>query len=78
MHVIAAAIIRLPLAAGLLADAQMGVPAAVAALGLQRGLLTPGQAAAVIVAALVSLVACSGGAVLLSSKAGAPKAAAAT
>lgn len=78
VHVIAAAIIRLPLAAGLLADAQMGVPAAVAALGLQRGLLTPGQAAAVIVAALVSLVACSGGAVLLSSKAGAPKAAAAT
>jgi Kef-type K+ transport system membrane component KefB len=78
VHLVAAAVLRLPLAAGLLADAQMGVPAAVAALGLQRGLLTPGQAAAVIVAALVSLVACSGGAVWLGSQTKPPPKAAAT
>lgn len=67
VHLAAAAALRLPLAAGLLADAQLGVPSAVAALGLERGLLTPGQAAAVIAAALVSLAACAAGAALLAS-----------
>jgi Kef-type K+ transport system membrane component KefB len=67
VHLVAAAALRLPLAAGLLADAQLGVPAAVAALGLARGVLTPGQAAAVIAAALVSLAACAAGAAMLGS-----------
>lgn len=78
VHLVAAALLRLPLAAGLLADAQLGVPAAVAALGLERGLLTPGQAAAVIVAALGSLVACSVGAAWLGSRTTAPPKAATT
>jgi Kef-type K+ transport system membrane component KefB len=68
VHVAVAAALRLPPAAGLLADAQMGVPAAVASLGLDRGLLTPGQAAAVIAAALVSLVACAAGAAALAGR----------
>jgi Kef-type K+ transport system membrane component KefB len=50
-----AAAVRLPLSSGLLAAAEMGVPAAVAAIGLASGALQPGQAAAIIGAAAVSL-----------------------
>ena len=64
-HQIAARVVRLPAAAGLLATAQLGVPSAVAALGLARGYLDQGQAAAVIVAALVSLAAATLGSTLL-------------
>jgi Kef-type K+ transport system membrane component KefB len=68
LHMVVAAGLRLPLAAGLLADAQLGVPAAVAAIGLQRQILTAGQAAAVIAAALASLAACASGAALLARR----------
>lgn len=54
MHVAAALAGRLPAAAGLVATAQMGVPAAAVALGLRSGTLTPGQGAAVMTAALGS------------------------
>ncbi len=70
-HLIASLVLRLPAAAGLLASAQLGVPSAIAALGLSRGDLDSGQAAAVIAAALVSLAACAVGAELLARAAGA-------
>jgi hypothetical protein len=47
--------LRLPIWSGLLATAQMGVPAAVASLGLAAGWLTAAQAAAILAAALGSL-----------------------
>jgi Kef-type K+ transport system membrane component KefB len=56
-----AAITRLPLSSGLLAAAEMGVPSAVASLGLATDALRPGQAAAIMGAAALSLlVACFG------------------
>lgn len=60
-----AAITRLPLSSGLLAAAEMGVPAAVAALGLASNVLRPGQAAAIMGAAAVSLAVASVGAARL-------------
>jgi Kef-type K+ transport system membrane component KefB len=68
VHLIAAGIVRQPPAAGLVASAQLGVPAAIVALGLPEHVLTAGQAAAIIVAALLSIVACSVGAVGLEHK----------
>ncbi|MGH2911428.1 MAG: cation:proton antiporter [Solirubrobacteraceae bacterium] len=62
-HVVAARIVRLPPAAGLVASAQLGVPAAMVALGLSEHVLTPPQAAAIVVAALFSILVCSVGAV---------------
>ena len=64
-HLIAAAVVRLPAGAGMLATAQLGVPTAVAALGLSNGSLDQGQAAAVVAAALVLLAVATGGAVVL-------------
>ena len=65
VHTAVAVAVRLPVGAGLLATAQLGVPAAVASLGLTTGLLSPGQGAAVLAASLLSLAACSVGAHLL-------------
>lgn len=62
VHLLAARIVRQPRAAGLVASAQLGVPAALVALGLPAHVLTPPQAAAIVVAALISIVACSIGA----------------
>jgi Kef-type K+ transport system membrane component KefB len=62
LHLLAAAAMRLPAWCGLLASAQMGVPAAVAALGLNGGWLSGAQAAAVLAAALGSLVVAAVGA----------------
>jgi Kef-type K+ transport system membrane component KefB len=63
VHLLAARIVRQPRAAALVASAQLGVPAALVALGLPEHVLTPSQAAAIVVAALLSIVACSIGAV---------------
>jgi Kef-type K+ transport system membrane component KefB len=71
-HVVAARIVRLPRAAGLVASAQMGVPAAIVALGLSAHVLTASQAAAIVVAALLSIAACSAGAVGLAREGGQP------
>jgi hypothetical protein len=51
--------------AGLAATAQLGVPAGVAALGLEQHTLSPPQAAAIVVAALGTLAICPAGAALL-------------
>ncbi len=63
VHLLAARIARQPPAGGLVASAQLGVPSAIVALGLSEHVLTPSQAAAIIVAALVSILACAVGAV---------------
>ena len=61
--------------AGLAATAQLGVPAAVVTLGLQQQILTSGEAAAIVAAALGSLALTAVGVTLLGTAA--PKAAAA-
>jgi Kef-type K+ transport system membrane component KefB len=69
VHVIGARATRLPPAAGLLASAQLGVPAAIVALGLPAHVITPSEAAAIIAASLISLALCTAGAARLLSKA---------
>ena len=54
---------RLPI--GLLASAQLGLPAAAAALGLATGLLRPPIAAALVAGGLLTLIPASAGAILL-------------
>ncbi len=61
-HVVAAMVTKLPVSCGLLASAQLGVPAAVASIGLSTNALRPGQAAAVVGASIVSLAVASAGA----------------
>jgi len=56
-----AAIVRLPVWSGLLAAAELGVPSAVAAVGLANNALTAGQAAAIVGAAAVSLAVATAG-----------------
>jgi hypothetical protein len=63
VHVLAARLLRMPRDAGLVASAQLGVPSAIVALGLPLHVLTPPQAAAIVVAALASIAVCSLGAV---------------
>ncbi|HEY4812257.1 MAG TPA: cation:proton antiporter [Solirubrobacteraceae bacterium] len=61
IHLLAALLVRQPLGAALTATAQLGVPAAVASLGLAEHLLSPVVATAIVVAALVSLAVCTVG-----------------
>ena len=65
IHLAAVLLTRRPLAAGLAASAQLGVPAAIASLGLAEHVLSAEVAAAIIVAALVSLAVCTVGVDLL-------------
>jgi Kef-type K+ transport system membrane component KefB len=64
VHVLAGKLIRAPVAVALIVTAQLGVPAAVAKLGLAEGVLKAGQGAAIIVAALASLGICAAGTAL--------------
>jgi Kef-type K+ transport system membrane component KefB len=59
IHLAAALATRRPPSAGLAASAQLGVPAAVASLGLAAGVLSSAVATAVVAAALVSLGVCT-------------------
>ena len=65
IHVAAGVLWRLPLGSGLLASAQLGVPAAVVSIGLASRQLTAAQGAAVMASLLVTLGACAVGGVLL-------------
>jgi Kef-type K+ transport system membrane component KefB len=65
VHVVASLSIHAPRAVGLLATAQVGVPAAVIALGLSAHALDQGQASAIFCAALLSTAASAAGAQLL-------------
>jgi Kef-type K+ transport system membrane component KefB len=73
VHLVASRAIRTPLSIGLLASAQMGVPAAVIALGLPLHAIDQAQASAIFCSALVCIVACAAGAAILrrSDRAGA-------
>ncbi len=61
VHVLAARVIRAPIWTAIVVTAQLGVPAAVVKLGLAEHVLAPGQGAAIILAALVSLAICAAG-----------------
>jgi Kef-type K+ transport system membrane component KefB len=67
-HLAVAVVTRMPWPAGLLASAQLGLPAGVVALGLTSGLLSPGQGAAVIASAVATLGVASAGAALLQQR----------
>ncbi|HYB24502.1 MAG TPA: cation:proton antiporter [Solirubrobacteraceae bacterium] len=75
IHLAAALVTRRPLSAGLVASAQLGVPAAVASLGLAEGVLSNTVATAIIAAALASLVVCTLGVERLVPATGEPVAA---
>jgi len=55
VHAIAARLTRQPFGAALAATAQLGLPAAAVTLGLQQGTLSPGVAAAILLAALATV-----------------------
>jgi Kef-type K+ transport system membrane component KefB len=61
----AAFLTRQSLPAGLAATVTLGVPAAVVALGLQEGVISPGAGAAILVAALASIAVSGAGVSLL-------------
>jgi Kef-type K+ transport system membrane component KefB len=61
IHLAAVALVRRPLSAGLTASAQLGVPAAVASLGLSEGVLSSTVATAIVAAAVISLGVCTVG-----------------
>ena len=63
VHVVAAMVTKLPADYGLLATAQLGVPAAVATIGLSTGDLHTGQASAVVGAAAITLAIATLGAI---------------
>jgi Kef-type K+ transport system membrane component KefB len=64
-HLVVAIVMRMPWPAGMLASAQLGLPAGVVALGLAEHVLTPGEGAAIVAAAVIMLGVSSLGAVLL-------------
>ncbi len=65
IHSIARVLTRQPPGSGLMAAAQLGVPAAVVQIGLDQQVISADEGAAIMVAALVSLVVCAAGATLL-------------
>ena len=65
VHVLTAALWRVPLGYGLLATAQLGVPSAVVSIGLTTGDVDPAQASAIMAAVLGSLALAAVGATLL-------------
>ncbi len=65
IHLLAATLLGRTPTAALAATAQLGVPAAVAAIGLSEHVLSPGAATAIVAAALLSLGVCSAGVGLL-------------
>ena len=68
VHVIAGLVTGQRPAAGVLASAQLGVPSAMAALGLSEHVLSDTQAAAIVTAAMVTVVIAGAGAAALSRR----------
>ena len=68
IHALAALATRQPLPAGVIATAQVGVPAAVVQIGLQEHVITPALGAAVTLAALATLGLCALGTDLLARR----------
>jgi Kef-type K+ transport system membrane component KefB len=76
IHLTVARLSRRPLSAGLAASAQLGVPAAVASLGLAEHVISAPVATAIVAAACVSLGVCALGVErLIRSEQAAPEAA---
>ncbi|MHB8241986.1 MAG: cation:proton antiporter [Solirubrobacteraceae bacterium] len=69
IHVLASTLLRRRVAGALAATAQLGVPAAVASLGLSEHLLSPVVATAIVASALASLAVCTLGIELLARSA---------
>lgn len=69
IHVVASALLRRRVAGALAATAQLGVPAAVASLGLSEHLLSAVVATAIVASALASLAVCTLGIELLARSA---------
>jgi Kef-type K+ transport system membrane component KefB len=65
VHVLAARLTRQDLSVGLLASAQMGVPAAITTIGVSQGWLSAAQGTAFMTCALLSVGVCSLGAGIL-------------
>ena len=65
IHLVAAFATRQPVAAGLAATVQLGVPAAVVSLGLHERILSAGAAAAIMASALASIAISGAGVTLL-------------
>lgn len=65
IRMLGAMLLRMSIAGALAASAQLGVPAAVASLGLSEHVLSPSVATAIIASALVSLAVCTAGVGLL-------------
>ena len=74
IHLLAVAATRRSTAAGLAATAQLGVPAAVASLGLAERVISPATATAIVVSALVSLGVCTIGVQMLGRRSAAGRA----
>ncbi len=72
VHLLAARLSRQPRAAGLVASAQLGVPSAIVALGLPEHVLTASQGGAIMLAALLSILACSVAALRLEGERSSP------
>jgi Kef-type K+ transport system membrane component KefB len=70
IHVLATTLTRRPLPVALAATAQLGVPAAVASLGLSEHLISPVIATAIVASALLSLAVCTVGVDLLAKEQG--------
>ena len=68
IHVLAGLATRTSVPAALAATAQLGVPAAVAALGLSQHVISPVVATAIVVSALLSLAVCTAGVQLLGKR----------
>jgi Kef-type K+ transport system membrane component KefB len=68
IHALAALATRQPPSAGLIATAQLGVPAAVVQIGLEEHVITPALGAAVTLAALATLGLCALGTDLLARR----------
>jgi Kef-type K+ transport system membrane component KefB len=69
IRLLAALALRRPLTGGLAASAQLGVPAAVASLGIAEHVLSPVLATAIVASSLVSLATCTLGVELLARSA---------
>ena len=67
IHLVTAALWKLPRGAGLLASVQLGVPSAVVSIGLETRQISPADGAAMMAAVLVTLGACVWGSSLLGS-----------
>jgi Kef-type K+ transport system membrane component KefB len=72
IHAVSSFVTRQTVAAGLVATAQLGVPAAVVLLGLQERLLSAGVGAAIMVAAFASIAVSTVGVAILARRAAAP------